>query len=269
VDPSEFVRSLRSQVTQADYLLTPAAYAEVIHLFDACASDPAFLSALRTRSPEWNRREFLLNVDAQGRPAVPTDELLADLRRAIDGHPDLANWFQEGQVSGRPVLLVARWLCHLAGLRHRTVQLFLDHPTAAGYTLLQVRGFDKAEAPGCFDMPCAGHVTGLETVEEALFKELEEELGLHRSDISLPQALGSYVYCGPEGDPGLYNVEYCAVYRSHLLPGALPRIRFVDREVAALSIFAVPEVQRLIGSSPQCVASGLAGSWSLYFKSRS
>ena len=104
----------------------------------------------------------------------------------------------------------------------------------------------------------------LETVEEALFKELEEELGLHRSDVSAPISLGSYEYRGNQNDPALYNVEYRAVYHSRLQPGALSRIRFVDGEVAAVALFAVADVQTTIDTAPERVASGLARSWALY-----
>jgi isopentenyldiphosphate isomerase len=190
--------------------------------------------------------------------------MLADYRQAVDREPGFSLWLQERTAGEGPLLLVARWLCHLAGLRHRTVQLFLDHPATEGYTLLQVRGFDKAEAPGCFDVPCAGHVAGLETVEEALSHELREELGLERGDVPSPQALGCYEYRDlAEGSP-LWNVEFRAVYRGRLAAGALAKMRFVDREVAAVALFAASEVGRLIEAAPERVASGLAGSWGMY-----
>lgn len=190
--------------------------------------------------------------------------MLADYRQTLDRHPAFALWLEERSFAGRPLLLVARWLCHLAGFRHRTTQLFLDHPTADGYTLLQVRGLDKAEAPGCFDTPCAGHVSGIESVDEALFEELAQELGLDRSDISPPEFLGRFEYRDSMDDLTLYNVELRTVHRSRLRPGALSRVRFVDREVAALALFGVSEVQPLIDASPDRVASGLAASWPLY-----
>jgi isopentenyldiphosphate isomerase len=190
-------------------------------------------------------------------------QLSARPRTGGDERPDLKHWLQEARFDGRQVLLVARWLCHLAGFRHRTVQLFLDHPTIKGYTLLQVRGYAKAEAPGCFDTPCAGHVAGLATVEQALYDELGEELGLERSDVSRPEGLGSYAYRDAADNPTWRNVEYRAVYRSRLRAGALSRIRFVDGEVAAVALFATSEITHLIEAQPGHVASGLAGSWGL------
>ena len=125
--------------------------------------------------------------------AIGTSSLV-DFNETLEHYPGFGRWFRAAQVGGTPVLLVARWLCHLAGFRHRTVQLFLEHPTAEAYTLLQVRGLDKAEAPGSFDLPAAGHVAGVDTIEEALFAELEEELGLRAEDLDGLAAVGRYVY---------------------------------------------------------------------------
>jgi len=264
IDPFEPIKRLRARTGEANHLLNLSAYREVSHLLSACTSDPSTLAALRARSPEYAKQEFLLNVDEQGAPVHPTTPMLADYRQTLDRHPSFALWLQERPAAGGSLLLVARWLCHLAGFRHRTTQLFLDHPTAEGYTLLQVRGLSKAEAPGCFDMPCAGHVDGLESVQDALFQELAQELGLERADISPPETLGSYDYRNAIDDPILYNVEHRVVHRSRLRPGALSRIRFVDREVAAVALFALPEVQALIDATSERVASGLAASWPLY-----
>jgi isopentenyldiphosphate isomerase len=266
VDVPSLIGSLRSEVFRANHILNPATLGMVKRLYGVCTADPAHLDALRALSAEYGKHEFLLNVDAQGMPAPARADLIVDLDRASAHHPGLRSWFEEGQVDDQPVLLVARWLCHLAGLRHRTVQLFLDHPTVDGYTLIQVRGLNKAEAPGCFDVPCAGHVTGLETVAGTLLKELHEELGLDLGDVSAPEMLGRYEYCGEPNDPALYNVEYRAVYRSRLQPGALSRIRFVDGEVAAVALFAASEVRRLIEAAPERVASGLALSWAVYLE---
>ena len=258
------VQRLRSMTDKADHVLDLTTYEQVGRLFDACITKPSLQAELRTIVPEHGDREFLLSVDQKGLPVFPSADLLADFDKRVAEHPDFGDWFQQDQIDNRPVLLAARWLCHLAGLRHRTIQLFLDHPTAEGYTLLQVRGLNKTETPGCFDMPCAGHVTGLQSVEDALLEELAQELGLDRCDISPPQSLGSYEYRGAINDPVLYNVEYRALHRSRLRPGALSRIRFVDHEVAGLTLFAVSEVQALLEAAPDRVASGLSASWSLY-----
>ncbi len=72
----------------------------------------------------------------------------------------------------------------------------IDHPTLAGQTLVQVRALGKPLFPGCFDMPAGGHVVGLETNEEAVLKELAEELGLAPDDVEGLAVLGALTITG-------------------------------------------------------------------------
>jgi hypothetical protein len=44
----------------------------------------------------------------------------------------------------------------------------------------------------------------------------------------------------------------------------LERIRFVDREVAAIAVFAVDDLQAVLRDTPARVASGLSASLALY-----
>jgi isopentenyldiphosphate isomerase len=163
---------------------------------------------------------------------------------------------------------MARWLCHLLGLRHKVVQLFIDHPAEDSLTLVQVRGVNKAEAPGCFDAPAAGHVVGLESETGAISLELEQELGLAVADLDESEMIGTYHYCAPLDHSTLCNVEFCVVFAGRLKPGRLQRIRFVDGEVAAISLFALSELQALIDTFPERVAPGLLGAFPTYLRSR-
>jgi hypothetical protein len=262
------IQDARSVVERADHSLDPRAFAALEHLFALYASRPSLLAALKGLAPNYGRREFLLVVDRTGAPAFPSAESLTDLRDTAGEHPVFHDWFQESQIEGRPVLLIARWLCHLLGFRHRVVYLFLDHPTVSEYTLLQVRAFDKPYYPGCFDVPVAGHVVGLQRVEEALQKELDEELGLGlERDITPPTPIGSHEVRTVTHDPEFYNVDLRVLYRSRLRPGALERIRFKDGEVAALVVFRRSKVQVLLETLLERVASGLADSWQPYVDS--
>jgi isopentenyldiphosphate isomerase len=237
--------------------------------FLACSSDPVRLAAVRELAPEYGRDEFFLPVDASGETLYPDAGTLAEARDLLARYPEAERWWRVAE--GSPsVLLFARWLCHLTGIRHRTVQLFIDHPTLPGLTLVQVRSLDKIEAPGAFDMPVAGHVSGTESVEAALAHELAEELGLDREDLLELRHAGSYEALAPplrgrETDSRPWrNLEWRIVYRARLRPGALERIRFADGEVAALAVFAVDELRALVTAMPERVASGLTGSLHLY-----
>ncbi len=144
-----------------------------------------------------------------------------------------------------------------------------DHPTRDDYTLIQIRSVHKFEFPACFDVPGAGHVAGLESTTDTLYKELEEELNLDRDDIYDPEMVGSYDYRGPSSDPILRNVEFRVVFRSRLKADRLSRIGFVDREVAAVSVFALSEIEAIINTYPERVASGLTESFPVYLRGKS
>ena len=63
----------------------------------------------------------------------------------------------------------------MAGLRHQTVEVFLDPPNLDGHTYVQIRSLDKVEAPGALDIPCAGHISETSDAFLSMAKELEEE----------------------------------------------------------------------------------------------
>lgn len=260
------LRHLSSATKRAGYCLDRDAYLASRRLFTACLAERQVLEELARLAPEYGRGEFLLCVDGAGRPAPLPGDVLDDYRETSSRHASFKEWFKEATApgSGLSVLLVARWLCHLAGFRHRTVHLFIDHPTAGGYTLVQVRGVSKAHFPGCFDVPAAGHVAGLQSIEDALFEELTEELGLAREDLGHIRCLGTYAAIESRDEIGFRDVEYRMVFQSRLQDGGIWRVRFVDREVAALAVFRCAEVAPMIDAFPGRVASGLAKSWPMY-----
>jgi isopentenyldiphosphate isomerase len=260
------LRHLSSATERADHCLDRDAYLVARRLFAACLAEREGLEALVRLAPEYGRSEFLLCVDGVGRPAPLPGDVLDDYREVSSQHAGFTEWFQEAAIAadGSTVLLVARWLCHLAGFRHRTIHLFIDHPTASGCTLVQVRGVSKAHFPGCFDVPAAGHVAGLQAVEDALFEELTEELGLAREDLGHIWCLGTYTAIESLDEIGFRDVEYRTVFQSRLQNEGILKVRFVDREVAALAIFRCAEVAPMIDAFPGRVASGLAKSWPMY-----
>lgn len=254
------LRHLRRAAHESGRLLDATAYLAAQRLFARAAADAGLLATLRAMSPEYGRDEFLLPVDEAGAPAFPPDGVLADFRRQLARRPAFGRWFQEAEYGGRPVLLAARWLCHLAGLRHRAVLLFLDHPTRADCTLMQVRGLSRPEAPGCFDLPVAGHVPGTATPEEALAAEMAEELGLRAEDVVDLRPVGAYASAAPDENAARCNAEYRQVYRARVAAGFMDRARFADGEVAALALFSLEELRALLAAQPERAAAGLAES---------
>lgn len=252
--------ALQRTVRDEDGQLTGTSYDAVKRLFTRTQREPTLLQAL---GPEYARAEFLLNVDQEGVPVVAGDSIIEDYARVVEVTPNFERWFREGMGSdGRPTLLVARWLCHAAGFRHRTVELFLDHPTLSDHTVLQVRGLQKAEASGLFDLPAAGHVSGIGSVEAALGNELQEELGVHISAVRDLTALGAYAYADGA------NVEHRTVYRGRLSEADWLKLSAGDDELLAITCLPVYKLQALIAAQPERVASGLRGSFGLYLAAR-
>jgi isopentenyldiphosphate isomerase len=205
----------------------------------------------------------LLPVDEAGRGRVAPAEVPADYWALAAREPEFTLWFR---IQGESIL-AARWLCHLAGLRHRTVELFIDHPSLPGYALIQVRSPAKREYPACFDLPAAGHVVGGASVIEGLHQELAEELGLDATGIEDLRVLGGYVHAEEALGGAIRDVEQRTVYRCRLRAGHLERVRFADGEVAALAVFALPALHVMLNDYPERFASGLAASFPLYLRS--
>jgi isopentenyldiphosphate isomerase len=258
---------LQRQAAGADHVVSRDIYHKIRQRFLSSLDD---LPDLQQIGPEYGKLEFLLCVAGDGEPVPFSPRVVEDFGQTAHRYPEFARWFQAvaSEEKGLTVLLVARWLCHLVGIRHRTVHLFIDHPQMDNYTLVQVRGLGKVESPGCFDLPAAGHIAGLELTTDTLLKELEEELGLARNDIVNLEQIGCYEYQGLADGSGIHNVEFRTVFRSRLKGGRLDGIRFVDGEVAAICLFTMRELKALLGTFPGTVASGLRASFPIYLRSK-
>ena len=266
---------LRERIASAGHVLNEEVFTGICRLFIETYASRKDTPAAVTR--EYGKEEYLLVVGEGGQPYEVEDNLLALYQAIHNAHSDFSGWFQvgalrdadaaAGEIPGAPILLAARWLCHLVGLRHRTVEIFIDPPGLDGHTLVQVRGMDKVLAPGAFDIPCAGHVSGADGVQESLGKELVEELNLgfeNLEDLALVARYASRAHAYPENN--LVNVEYCSLYRAQLKTQAVPCIRFSDGEVAALAVFNINELKELAQRFPERVASGLAESLEFYYE---
>ena len=93
-------------------------------------------------------------------------------------------------VYGNVIGKVTRQECHSGSmLLHPVVHLHILRP--GGYVYLQKRSMNKDIQPGKWDTAVGGHVDYGETIEEALRREVREELGFAGF---IPQKICRYVF---------------------------------------------------------------------------
>ena len=76
--------------------------------------------------------------------------------------------------------VLERDTAHRLGLLHATVHTWVVRQDMSGgwEVLCQKRSLDKDSNPGCWDLSSAGHISVGDTREEAVVRELREELGI-------------------------------------------------------------------------------------------
>ena len=122
---------------------------------------------------------------------------------------------EDGTKSG---IVRERGVAHRDGSLHQTVHLWIARKKADGTfdLLLQKRSENKDCYPGCWDISSAGHVPAGETREQAVLRELSEELGVVPEDPSEIR------------DAGPFRIAFDDVF--HGQP-------FCDREIAELCVW--------------------------------
>lgn len=158
-----------------------------------------------------------------------------------------------------------RWFCHLLGLRHRVIYVYLTTPQ--GLLALQMRAHTKPEWPSLFDTTVAGHVKAGLGWEEGVMAEIEEELGLsaeHRARWLVEERLkpiGGYErYSVDESSPPYRNRQVNRVFAGALTAWGLAHIRFADGEVGGLYLCRPEEAHRMV-KTDFLVAPGLRRSF--------
>jgi isopentenyl-diphosphate Delta-isomerase len=256
----------RAAVEAAGNLLNTDSAAQIRSLYHFVSRelDPIELPILL--SSEYNSAEFLACVDANGEKVLTPPELVMDFQHSASIDPGFLDWFQVElhPIYNQPVLLPARWLCHLIGLRHGTAHLMLTVVDPDERILVQVRSMQKNTSPGRYDLPVAGHVDGLQGYEDTLRKETREEIGLDIDRLTHLRDLGGYLDCNNEGEGFFANCEYHRVFSAALDPALLSTLVPQPCEVASLLLFPPNELQAMRAAFPDFFAPGIQQTFDLF-----
>ncbi|MGR3310707.1 MAG: NUDIX domain-containing protein [Candidatus Brocadiales bacterium] len=262
---NDFISKIRIKLLTANSNLNKAMYQEIKNFFLHCINNPELIDNLSWMSFGYEKKEFLPNVDETGRLVSTDKSVIEDYKKTVNEHRQFGLWFTERRdKQNNQRLLVARWLSHLVGIRHRCSHIFIDHPEWKDYTLIQVRSFNKIESPGCFDLPVGGHSINLDSTKATAKKELREELNIGLNDFENFSEIGSYNFTDPFETNILNNVEFRTVFCGKLKPDGLLKMKFMDKEVSAIAIFEMQELLIMIDKFPERIASGLLNSIPLY-----
>lgn len=112
-------------------------------------------------------------------------------------------------------------------LLHRVTHVLVFN--SRGEVLLQKRSMRKDVAPGRWDTSVGGHVNAGETVEEAVLREMEEELGIKGI---MPEFIYSYIHSN--------NYESELVYSHHCLYEG--KIKFNTDEIDEVRYWRLSEI---------------------------
>ena len=260
------LRETRAAVAACDDVLSFESYTQIKRLHRWVSSRLAPEERTSRLSPEYAHAEFLACVKSTGEISPIPLEVCTDFQRVCAAEPDFARWFQLAQPDGSGrTLLPARWLCHLLGLRHGTVHLVIAVPHPHEQLLLQVRSMRKHTWSGCYDLPVAGHVDGLQTYPATLRKEAQEEIGLEIDWLQDLVEVGGYLDSNSSAAGFFYDNEYHRVFTGCLARDLLPRLQPLAGEVAALALFPPAEIHAMRAAYPDSFAPGIQQTFDRFF----
>ncbi len=136
--------------------------------------------------------------------------------------------------NGIAVTKAPRSICHNGSkLLHPVVHIHIYNKK--GNILLQKRSLNKDIQPGKWDTAVGGHISSGESVENALIRECEEEIGII-PDLSLLQLIAEYIYES--------KIEREFVH-SYIYKNEGPFIN-EKKEIDQLDFFTTKEIEALI-----------------------
>jgi mutator protein MutT len=145
---------------------------------------------------------------------------MEELLEVVNEHGEILRTLPRSVIHGDPSLM------------HRVVHVLVFNDR--GELLLQKRSMSKDVAPGKWDTSVGGHVDAGETINEALRREMEEELGI--------------TACGPEF---LYTYIHSNPYESELVYTHLcinsDEISFNKEEIDEIRFWSIEVIKQNLG----------------------
>lgn len=130
---------------------------------------------------------------------------------------------------------------HKNGWFHPTVHVWFY--TSDGKILMQQRGSNKETYPNLWDVSVAGHVHAGESIENAVLREVEEEIGLtiSKTDFTLLD-IRKNINIHPNG---IKDCEFQHVFLIELKT-PIKALVIQEEEVDAIRLFSIDELQLCI-----------------------
>lgn len=137
-----------------------------------------------------------------------------------------------------------RSVVHSTGLWHRTVHIYLFRKTSNKIDfLVHLRSRNKDLHPNCWDTRFGGHIKSGESVEEAIFNEVKEELGVI---LDISKLIG-----GKWRKRNNYpNCEFTKIYYLEY-NSSLQDLTFNDGEVQEVKWLSVGEIINSMNQNPK------------------
>ncbi len=143
-----------------------------------------------------------------------------ELLEVVNENGEIIRTLPRSEIHGNPSLI------------HRVVHVLVFNKK--GEILLQKRSMHKDVAPGKWDTSVGGHVHYGETLDVAVKREMEEELGI---TICKPEFLYTYVHSNPYETELVYT--YSCVYNGN--------ISFQQEEIDEVRLWSLEEIRQNIG----------------------
>ena len=144
---------------------------------------------------------------------------------------------EEGNKTGKKD---TREIIHKNGLLHSEVAAFIY--TGTGKILLQKRKSNKKTYGGMWSIT-GGHVLSGETNEDALIREIKEELNL---EIKKDEITFVTKYKSKTIKENIINNKFFSIYNIKITEEKLDKIKIQKDEIEAVKLFTIEKIQKIM-----------------------